>query len=164
MTNLEIQLAFICPICGRIWPTAKLAQSCLDQGFEKVDVKPGDIVQVGGHRYGWYDGDSAWVDPETVKQRKMDLFALYYVVTAITYPPDRHSWTGDLLAWASNADDNYAGHRAQIHVETPAMSGKEGHRIGYTYTSGHYRCSKVDRPDLEASGKELIGNIAKHLI
>ena len=160
--QLEIQPAFICPICGRIWPTAKLAQSCLDQGFERVDIKPGDIIQIGGNRFGWYDGDAAWVSPETSEERGMTLFALFYVVTAIMYPADIHiRWGKELIAWARG---DYQSHRAQIHVETGSMSGDQGHGSGYTYSSGHLGYVKVDRPDLEALGRPMIGHVSRNLL
>lgn len=127
-------------------------------------LKPGDIVTFGYGR-GWFDGDRRWVinarikvkpGPEVSANKKppkhwdsLNCFdkcctmGFYYVVTAV----DR---------------DERDLSRPRIHLETLAMSGKQGYRKFY-----NYECPglvKVERPKayLIRTSRDLVGTTADH--
>ena len=162
---MKTSTRYSCEICGSGFDTADAAQACEAQGVDAPVVGVGDIVFLRAG-YGWYDGDPAWVSNPGVKpwSRKNKCpngysncfsecctYRFYYVVTAI-----------------DTADKHYEspGHRTRYHVETLAMTGKQGHRgPGYTFNEDHIKPVLVldPPPEVVEQGRALIGHRAKFL-
>lgn len=137
------KIIYGCQICGRQYSTEQDAIICETQPPDERLADVGDVV-AGGKRFGWFDGDKAWVmDPKV----KKGYIAFYYVVTHI----DGH-------------EDN--AHRVRYHLFTNAMTGKEGYRSGWTFNSGHYALVKAKGPPEKVmrEAKTLVGSLAEHLL
>lgn len=142
---------WMCGVCKTIWPTRAEAQTCESRGKPECRFKVGDIVE-GGHGFGWHDGQRNWVVNPGIRRKPSHgncfgsccTMGFYYVVTVVDV-------------------DDKDGHRSRYHVFTKAMSGKQGHRSGYTYESGHITLRKARRhPKLDTSG--LLGQKARCLL
>lgn len=133
---------FACPICGVRYPRVEDADRCRDRGRVRLasEIAVGDIVLAARARFGWYDGDPAWIAEDWEGGKGMGLrgeggLSFYYVVIAIadSYPhraggPDDPHDDGPVLCLA-----------------TAAMSGEKGYRGGWT-GAGHVGVEKVSRP------------------
>jgi hypothetical protein len=144
-----------CDICATRFAFQSAAEKCEARGLDKKLANVGDIVTVTAG-YGWYDGDRGWVTNPNIELRpkrpashdqncfdRCCTYEFFYVVTAID---------------AEN-------HRRHYHLVTLAMSGRQGHRSGWT-SMGHYRPKIVmDPPDyvIETS-KSVIGETAENLL
>ncbi len=160
MIHRVVKEMWACNVCGREWALPAEAEACAARGLAVEIVKPGDIVFLSAG-YGWYDGDATWVSNPKVKL-KLDgakcpngnkscyshccTFRFYYVITAVDRDPED-------------------GHRARYHVETRAMTGKQGHHGGYTYEVHHVRPKLVvDPPDaVVKAGAKLVGHVFRNL-
>jgi hypothetical protein len=166
-----------CEICHKRSDDRETILACEARGVEKPIVKVGDIVFMGAG-FGWFDGDPAWVNNPDVRGpggRNGDLtvkpkpcpkgdsncfdsccnFRFYYVVTAIDTVKD-HGGFGY----------QSPGHRTRYHVETLAMTGRQGHRgPKFTFASDHVRPKVVKDPPeaVVRASKKLIGHVAEHL-
>lgn len=132
---------FVCPTCKKEYITKHVAINCMNSN-EVLLANIGDIVECGGQRFGWYDGDKDWI-VNINADRIHELFKFYYVVTHI----------------------EYIEHRVKYHLYTMAMSGDNGYRSGYTYNSGHYTPKLIDAPEIvKEQAKTLIGLKANGLL
>lgn len=167
---------YICRFCGEEYDNESAADKCEAQGVDEAIVQVGDIVTLG-KGFGWYDGDERWVTNPEVRMNMHGTglsshqvppkkpcpkrssncfdscccFEFYYVVTRIDTSQDHSS---------------DPGHRCRYHVETLAMSGKNGYRgPGYTFNEGHHLPVLVKNPPaiVVEQSKALIGHKAKHL-
>ncbi len=139
---------YACSICKTEYETNREAVTCEAKGLDAPVAKVGDIVFVRAG-FGWFDGDKRWVSNRNVLEKvpkpnphgncfgECCTFQFYYVVTAI---------------------DN-DGHRRRYHIMTKAMSGKQGHRGGYTFGSHHVTMRVVKKPPLFVTkdSEDLIG-------
>lgn len=152
----KIRRSFQCDWCGIEYETIKECRDCEARGFHPT-LKVGDIV-LGNPGYGWYDGDRRWVVNPDVRNRPKKHadgrncfgvccnYVFYYVVTKI----DGH-------------EDN--AHRPRYHLITNAMTGKEGHRGGWTYDIDHIKVSKTQPSEsVLDDSKRLLGEEAKCLL
>lgn len=155
---MKIFYEYECDGCGERYDSEKKARKCERKPTRDliVGVKVGSIVK----RYpsfGWFDGDPRWVvnlkevmgrDDIVVRQpckESIDkCFAFYYVVTAI----DVHE------------------HRWRYHLETRAMSGKQGYRNGYTFGKHHITPDIVENPPaiVVEDAVSLLGHKSKYLL
>jgi hypothetical protein len=137
---MEVITKFFCPMCNSEHNQKADAQSCLDRGLDKTDLKVGDIVEIK-YGYGWFDGDKNWViNPDVDRSKhgfsKKESMGFYYVITAI----EPHE------------------HRLRFYVITKAMTGEYGHKGGYTYLTGHYAPKKIKAPEnVVLDAVDLIG-------
>jgi len=144
-----------CSLCGEEYEEPEDAAECFLQGFNP-SVQVGDIV-VARAGFGWFDGDERWIsNPKAREARNPEhgncfanccTYQFYYVVTVID-------------------QDAHDGHRAQYHLFTRAMSGKQGYAGGWTYDEDHWKPVKVMNPPkaVVESSKELIGRKATYLL
>lgn len=150
--------SYQCDLCRRVYETAAEAKACEARGVDASIVRVGDIVFVY-HCFGWYDGEASWVsNPDVFLKRNGAKcpkgssncfgsccnFRFYYVVTAI----------------------DFEGHRTRYHLVTLAMTGKNGHRGGYTFNAGHFVPEKVKNPPavVVETAKKLIGQKRENLL
>jgi len=143
-----------CQVCGREYVTEAEAVVCETQPEDEPCVKVGDIIFAGAG-YGWFDGDKSWVSNLGIRRKKGHgncfgeccTMRFFFVVTAID-------------------KDDRNPHRVRYHLFTKAMSGKEGHRCGYTFNNGHTRPSLVKKPPsaVVSGSKDLIGQKADYLL
>lgn len=157
-TRAEAVTMHRCPLCLEIYDTREEADACAGQGMlaqtEETALRVGDIVIAGRARFGWFDGDPAWVAEKWDAGRGQGLhnaggMTLYYVVTAITgeYP-------------GFNPNHRHDAHHSSVFVRlaTNAMTGEQGYRSGWT-GPGHMKLLKVDpQPDLPGK-QELIAEV-----
>lgn len=129
---------FICPICMRQYDIKIDAIICMNSN-ETPEFEVGEVVELK-YGYSWFDGDRNWViNPDVDMSRhgfsKNESIGFYYVITAI-----------------ENVE-----HKVRYYVATNAMTGKKGHRGGWT-TKNHYYPKKIEAPQqvIEES-KKLIG-------
>jgi hypothetical protein len=136
--------------CGEEYLSREEAESCLATEIPPK-FAPGDVVTCGD-RFGWFDGDEAWIatrkpDPRTASGDRLTFF---YVVTLV----DR----GDSVSWGGGK------HRNRYHLATRAMSGESGYAAGYTFDVNHWTPEKVENPPELPGLAELIGIPAKSLL
>ena len=145
---MKVLEQYQCEICKTIYDEQADAESCEALGLDKAAFEVGDFVVTDGEtygRFGWYDGDPAWViEKEEGLHGPCKCYSLIYVVTAIT--PSSNDWDQHGLCY---------------HLATKGMSGEQGYRQGYTSIKGHYGLHKV-KADLD--GSDLIGQEAFYLI
>jgi hypothetical protein len=148
---------YACDICGSEYEKEEDAKTCEARGQDVERYQVGDVVVFDQYRFGWYDGERAWIENfddvvetshtcETRFCRKC-CYRFYYIVTAI----DR---------------DPRDGHRVRYHLETKAMKTSTGYSNGYTFNVGHFTPKKVPRPPaaVASSGRALVGRTSKHLL
>lgn len=155
--KVKTYATYTCEICGTEYKEFDEAAACEAQGRPKQTLKPGDIVTIGAG-YGWFDGDRRWVlNPDVKRKDHADgrncfdrccTMAFFYVITKA----EECSSLGE--------------HRIRYHLLTKAMSGKQGHRKGYTYDQHHRTPKKVANPPAWVVGDSLdvIGEEAQALI
>ncbi len=153
--KIKIIQSYQCPICKQQYETEKEAQECLNIGIEKSVALVGDIVELNAG-YGWFDGDKRWVINPNVNLKgikshgncfgKCCTYAFYYVITKIENDTDRH--------------------KLKYHVFTNAMTGKQGHRNGYTFSETHITPKKIKNVPkfVLKDSKKLIGKKAGDLL
>ena len=77
-----------CPICRARYGSVEQATDCRDRGVTMLALKVGDVVVPMGERFGWFDGDAAWVAvdradrDDDIKSPSGRSYSFYYVVTA----------------------------------------------------------------------------------
>lgn len=146
--------SFQCEICSKIYASQEEGASCELRGEEKPILFVGDFV-VRSAGFGWFDGDRDWVSNPNVplhQTHKYNCFescctyAFYYVITEIDKDPED-------------------GHRLRYHLATKAMTGKQGHRVGYDYANnGFWKLVLQPSTKLIADKMDLIGMKADYLI
>jgi hypothetical protein len=145
-----VRAIYQCEICGVQHKTLAAATKCENQPLIVLDgIEVGDMVTTDSDeygRFGWHDGDDAWVMMKSVGLHGPNEFArsLIYIVTAIQ-------------------KSGIGSHRARYHVETKGMVCE--YRGGYTEI-GHMRLRKVNDQKLlsELDGSDLIGHKFRELL
>lgn len=152
---VDVIRKYTCELCGKTYESRDRARECEQQGMPEQEFDVGDIVTVGD-RYGWFDGDPAWViDPESVANKNdpddttpagEGQTGFYWVVTAIDQPKGEHSW--------------------RYHLYTKAYDGQSGPKGGYTFINTHVPPERIDDPPetVVEDSEELIGQKATALI
>ena len=140
-----------CEICEEVYDTQAEAESCEAIGREEPVAKVGDFVitEMSFGRFGWFDGDPAWVivRDKDFQMRPGKTYSVIYVVTAV----DNHDPFGR----------NNRKHELCYHLATKAMSGEKGYGAGYTFIETHVGLHKIEA---NLDGTDLIGRLAKCLI
>ena len=148
-------IKYACAICNQEFDEWHEAKKCEDRKMEKAIAKVGDIVFVRAG-YGWYDGDMRWImNPNQLQKAnpkhgncfgKGCTLEFFYVITAIDKDPKRM-------------------HRLRYHIFTKAMSGKLGHREGYTFIGTHFGVKIIKNPPkfVVQDSKDLLGKKAGYL-
>lgn len=132
-----------CEICQKVYVTPDEASQCEGQGQEEALFKIGDIVLIN-KGFGWFDGVKNWVvgSPE----RQIYPMNFYYVVTAIDTKPGNQ-------------------HDIAYHLATLAMSGKQGHRDGWTSKHHYMPVPAHNVPEsVVKESKRLIGRKFQNLL
>ncbi len=148
-----MKIMYVCEGCGEQYTDKKDAERCEAKVQTSRVAEVGDIVKAHAG-FGWYDGNAHWVaNPKVVLGGHKDhgncfgrccSYEFYYVVTTI----------------------DVENHRVRYHLETKAMTGKEGHRGGYTFNEDHFTPRKVKRPPerVVKDSYDLIGNTVGYLL
>jgi hypothetical protein len=156
---------YACSICRTEYDKREEAVACESVPEERPDPKlaPGTIV-FAHSGFGWFDGDRRWVsNPDILGKRDGKpcpngygncfepccTYRFYYVVT-IVEPP---------AVWVPEDRYVFEKHRVRYYVETKAMSGKQGHRGGYTSLRHHIRPAPVKAPPafVVRDARDLVG-------
>ncbi len=168
---MPIVTRWACNECRAQYDNENEARACENRPLQPPIVAAGDIVTVKAG-FGWFDGDRSWVlnadavDPKKIggetplrllyPKRKCPngdgncfgdccTFVFLYVVTHISLDPGTH--------------------RVRYHLVTPAMSGRQGYRVGWTCYPGHHLPVRANVPAaIVREGAALIGTVAEHLL
>ncbi|KKM05074.1 hypothetical protein LCGC14_1757750 [marine sediment metagenome] len=163
MKTIEI---YGCEVCGNEYRSAAEALEC-EATEETPLAEVGDIVFAKAG-YGWYDGLKSWVSnahlPPAAQGRRANpehgncfadccTYRFYYVVTKIDTDDRDYGQIGEK-------------HRVRYHLFTLAMTGKQGHRNGFTFAEQHIPPEKVENPPraVVRGSKKLLGQAARHLL
>ena len=159
-----------CEVCQGEYETEAEAAACESHPLDTPAVQVGDIVTCGSGS-GWYDGSREWIqNADAVDPRRIGgerpLSALY---------PERKCPKGHgncfseccnftFLRAVTLIDHEPGDHRARYHVETRAMTGKQGYQLGYTFDD-HRRPTRVKASRrVVKEAQALIGHRASHLL
>ncbi|NYA15728.1 hypothetical protein [Serratia fonticola] len=83
-----------CPICNKGYSSYEDALSCYMQVPAFAPVSVGQIVRESSFKYGWFDGDEAWIaDRRPAKTPSGQEYRVWFVVTAVNLPDPRQSRT-----------------------------------------------------------------------
>ena len=156
-----VKMLYVCEGCGTEYDQIWSAMSCEQQETPGPIVAVGDIVTIGYGR-GWQDGDKRWIiNPDTERR--------YHKGLKVECPNGHGNCFNECCTWGfyyvvTKIDKK--DHRVRYHLETRAMTGKQGYRLGYTYNDGHVRPKRVEHPSayLVRSGRLLIGHEARRLV
>lgn len=104
---------FFCPVCSGMYSTTNEARACA-VSTPKPTRAVGDLILLAP-RYGWFDGDPAWVVKNTGEDfNGTPMLAFWYAVTAI------------------NTDDS---HQVRYHLRSLALKSQG---TGWTTEHGHH--------------------------
>lgn len=123
MTSVFTEYA--CGICNQRYATHGEAAACEARGLDEGQpamANVGDVVFCGGHRFGWFDGDPAWVliDGEVNSHVILGCMArFFYVVTHVDV-----------------GHDDWNRHNRRYHLFTNAMT--DGYSRGFTSRTHHH--------------------------
>ncbi|MDQ7101908.1 MULTISPECIES: hypothetical protein [unclassified Serratia (in: enterobacteria)] len=111
-----IPATYLCHTCKEEYQTEKEAIDCYNQTPINAPAYVGQIVREKYFRFGWFDGDPAWIaDRRPAKSASGEEFRFWYVVTAVNLADarqchyDMHRWlvsvntlaVGQLHGWTS---------------------------------------------------------------
>lgn len=146
-----MKILYQCEICQEVYADKAEAEACEAQGVGEPLFEVGDFVvtETTWGRFGWFDGDPAWVIEREeglhghIEGRKA--YSLIYVVTAITVGEPRRP-----------------EHELCYHLCTKGMTAKSGYDDGFNFPHTHLRYMCKIKVDLDVG--DLVGRIANFLV